>query len=401
MRLAAGVGSLGLVFALGAAASPSTPHARVTIFTGELNAVSAQSPSDAWAVGDVNLANTLILRWNGTTWAKVPSPNREGNGGGNNVLSGVSAVTASDAWAVGNVFYGQPDIQKTLIERWNGTGWSLVRSPNPGPGPFSLFDALSAVSALSPSNVWAAGQYSGANAEKTLIVHWNGTSWAKVASPGPGFVNNDVQLTGLSASSPTNIWAAGYYFRFSNTIDNNEKTFVLRWNGTRWARVASPNPGGTKSACCQPDGSFLLGVSALSTSTAWAVGYYQTSGSSPQKTMILRWNGTTWTKVPSPNPGGANGSSLAGVSAVSPTNAWAVGSYVTKTSSTLVAKTLILHWNGTTWAKVASPNPPGGGSLTAVTALSSTDAWAVGSYFAGSTQKTLILHWNGTSWTRS
>lgn len=59
------------------------------------------------------------------------------------------------------------------------------------------------------------------------------------------------------------------------------------WNGTNWSRVTSLTPGGTGS------GGFnrLNGVSARSATDAWAVGIY-TGG-----TIVLRWNGTSWTKA--------------------------------------------------------------------------------------------------------
>ena len=54
-------------------------------------------------------------------------------------------------------------------------------------------------------------------------------------------------------------------------------------------------------------------------------------------------------------------------------------------------KGLILHGNGTTWKRVATP----GGFLFGVAAVSASNAWVVGGTGRG---KTLILHWNGTSW---
>jgi len=63
-------------------------------------------------------------------------------------------------------------------------------------------------------------------------------------------------------------------------------------------------------------------VTATSAGNAWAVGAY-TVGTADQKTLILRWNGTKWTHVPSPNPVPSN--DLTGVAASSGSNAWAVG----------------------------------------------------------------------------
>lgn len=73
-------------------------------------------------------------------------------------------------------------------------------------------------------------------------------------------------------------------------------------------------------------------------------------------------------------------------------DAWAVGALGTLP----VSKTVIVHWNGKTWTKVPSPSPPQSG-LADVAATSADNAWAVGTY--GITHpKTLILHWNGTAW---
>jgi hypothetical protein len=42
----------------------------------------------------------------------------------------------------------------------------------------------------------------------------------------------------------------------------------------------------------------LTGVTALSATDAWAVGYYVKGA---YRTLILHWAGTAWTKVPNPN----------------------------------------------------------------------------------------------------
>jgi len=105
---------------------------------------------------------------------------------------------------------------------------------------------------------------------------------------------------------------------------------------------------------------------------AWAVGtsatpyYSATSGAS---TVIVHWDGTTWTRIPSPNPGSE--SYLRGVAATSPTDAWAVGNSYTATG----LKSVIEHWDGTAWTPVPSQNSP----LYGVAATSPANAWAVGS----------------------
>jgi hypothetical protein len=84
------------------------------------------SGTDAWAVGDSrqNVSSgplhTLILHWDGTAWSQVSSP---GIGPASNALNGVSADSATDAWAVG--YYISKSVRYALILHWNGTAWSV------------------------------------------------------------------------------------------------------------------------------------------------------------------------------------------------------------------------------------------------------------------------------------
>src|SRR5258708_36833744 len=51
------------------------------------------------------------------------------------------------------------------------------------------------------------------------------------------------------------------------------------------------------------------------------------------------------------------------------------------------------------WTNVPSPGVGAEGRLTAVTALSASDAWSVGQYAgADSLQRTLFEHWDGSQW---
>jgi hypothetical protein len=188
----------------------------------------------------------------------------------------------------------------TLVRHWNGTSWTQVASPG---------GALFGVSVLSPCDGWAVGGSACTRVgQTTLVRHWNGTSWMQVASPNPGA--KDRFLSSVSAVSATDAWAVGAYETSTGIL----RTLILRWNGTSWTQVASP------------DGE-LFGVSAMSAADAWAVGIYQNSGTHATRlTLALHWDGSIWTRVPCPSPGTASpGSYLSSVSAVSPSDAWAVG----------------------------------------------------------------------------
>jgi len=329
--------------------------------SGGLWGVAATSADSAWAVGCTTItatagkcAKTLIVRWNGTTWTQVPSPDT----GQYDVLTSVAATSASSAWAFGRTGSGM------LILRWNGTAWTQVPSPSLGPD-----FVLQGVTATSADNAWAVGYTDGSLGEKTLILHWNGATWTRVPSPGPAFS----ALYGVAAVSARSAWAFGWTYTLDGP-DELASTLILHWNGATWTQVPSPNLGMGA----------LLSVAATSASSAWAIG--NTLSGASTRPLILRWNGTAWTTVPNPSPAG---SYLFSVAATSAGTAWAVG----RTSASASARSLILRWNGSVWTRVPSPGPDA--ELQGVTALSGSDAWAVGWTTGG---KTLILRWNGQTW---
>jgi hypothetical protein len=65
---------------------------------GRLDGVEALGPNNVWAVG-TDGTYPVVTHWNGTTWTEVPSP-RPGGG----ALDAVTAVSAGDLWAVGSRF---------------------------------------------------------------------------------------------------------------------------------------------------------------------------------------------------------------------------------------------------------------------------------------------------------
>jgi len=354
------------------------------------------------------IAVTAILALGGLGTRSVAASGRSlalGSGRSGS-LNGVSANSATDAWAVGAYTNPTTGAGETLALHWNGTKWSTVSSPNPGGTTSSSdFSSLNGVSANSATDAWAVGAYTNptTGAGETLALHWNGTSWTTVSSPNPGGTtssSDNSTLTGVSADSATEAWAVGSY---ANPTTGATESLALHWNGTKWSKVASPNPGGTTSSS---DFSSLTGVSANSATDAWAVGAYSNPTTFATESLALHWNGTKWSKVASPNPGGTTSgsdfSTLIGVSADSATDAWAVGAYSYSNPTTYAEETLVLHWNGTKWSKVASPNPGGTSGndinvLSGVSANSATDAWAGGGYNPFLTA-TIVLHWNGTSW---
>ena len=350
------------VTAAAALTGPPGPAASFTI-KGHLSGVAATSAANAWAVGakgSFSSPKALIVHWNGTAWAQVPSPAPPGGG----ELSSVAATSASSAWAVGctRCFGTSP---KPLILRWNGKVWKQVPSPSPA-------GSLSSVAATSASSAWAVGTIG----TKTLILRWNGKAWKRVPSPSPAAHSG---LSSVAATSADDAWAVGDFFNSNSPV----ASLILHWNGKAWKRVPSPLPTFGKY------GNALAGVAATAAANAWAVGC--TDGCPVGGTPVIeRWNGTAWKQVAPPTTPYAL-YSLAAVAATSPAHAWAVGGGGPVTSESAATA----QWNGRSWT--LNPGRSGAG-LTGVTATSATNAWAVGGTASG---HTLILHWNGTTWKTS
>lgn len=296
---------------------------------------------------------TLIERWNGTTWTIAASPNRAG--AISNALVGITCASATSCFAVGTTQATATSPAVTLIVRWNGISWTIVASPN-APGATGNF--LHAVSCVGPNRCFAVGNYKSAStAGSTLIERWTGTAWVLSPSPNkPGAAVNS--LDGVSCipdGAGVSCFAVGSY----STSASAQVPFTLteRWGPSGWVVVPSPNVGGQyKSA--------LVSVSCTSVSFCMAVGVWQHA---PGASLAEKWNGKGWTITPVQNFPGWTFSQLNSVSCVTASNCYAAGTWAIGTPT----KTLIAHWNGTAWTPTASPSPTGahGSTLAGVSCI--------------------------------
>jgi hypothetical protein len=346
--------------------SPNPSTSTRSWFSG----VACPTTSRCYAVGGTGGASsyaTLVQRWNGTGWARMTSSNPSGTTAAE--LFDVACTGKNACTAVG--YFESSGIYKTLIERWNGTAWSKVKSPNPSGSPDSeLYD----VSCPSSTFCAAVGAYEdgGTGNWKTLVAHWNGTTWSRVKSPNPSG-STDSELFSVSCTSATRCRAVGF-----STVGGGFVSLVERWNGTGWARMTSPDPPGTTD-------SELFQVSCTAKTFCMAVGTYETSGTF--KTLVERWDGSTWSIVASPNPVGSTDSELWSVACTSASVCTAVG-YATPDPST----TLVEQWNGTKWSRAASPNAGSGAAntLANVACKPTLGCFAVGNYSKAGVRKTLV-----------
>jgi hypothetical protein len=267
-------------------------------------------------------------------------------------LEAVDGTGSGDIWAVGWRTTVKASKTRSVILHYDGTSWRHVVSPEAG--------ALLDVAADSPDDAWAVGRD---------VLHWNGRRWRAVDIPTRGR-----GLFAVAATSPDDVWIGGLRDREGPGYN----TLIEHWDGSTWTVTPSPNPGRHSNS--------LMGLVALSPSDVWAGGYKDPGTLS----MTLHWNGRRWSVVPSPDPGDSYnvywgiGDDGAGG------GVWAVGHYGDKGGHTTA---LVSRWTGSGWEQL-TPRTFVNWSPTAASGTSPDDMWIIGSE---PTSTLVIAHWNGRS----
>jgi hypothetical protein len=336
-----------------------------------LSAVTCTSPSNCWAVGTYTAGgsswHTLAEQYDGTAWAvaTIPTP----TGATSVTFSAVACTSPSNCWAVGsNQEEGSPSWH-TLTERYDGSGWSIVASPDPSGADDSY---LVAVACASAGDCWAVGSYDTDSGHYTLTEQYSGSAWSIVSSPNPS--SSGALLTAVACISASDCWAVGSSYDLGSGLSLPQAfTLAEQYNGTAWSIVSSPTRGGSISVA-------LPAVACASASDCWAVGSYEDS-SLDEGTLAEEYNGTAWSIVASPNPAGETAVELAGVACTGDGDCWSIGSYDDSGSD---EHTLAEYYDGSAWTVVASPTPGGTGGesvgLSGVVCTGTSNCWAVGSY---------------------
>lgn len=242
-----------------------------------------------------------------------------------NGVSGVlTAVSARDAWSTwaGTGF--------TVVERWTGSAWQRVSLP-------ARFDpyvrSAIAIGASSASDSWVFGTRS-----TTRVLRWTGHEW--LLQPIPSWVLRRASGTVTATAAvfgPGNLWV------FSMSAG----AYAAHYNGHTWAKVRMPETPIEASAAAPGD--------------IWALG--------PDISGVMHWNGKNWGRIGLPALPLPFGStvSYSNITAVGAEDAWVMRTITYKSGR---RDTAMMHWNGRSWATMASPAdligslvPDGGGGL--------------------------------------
>jgi hypothetical protein len=337
----------------------------------QMTGVSCLSSTFCMAVGGYYVGDnqsTEMQRWNGTSWGIVASPNKTGTTVAGDYLNGISCVSTSFCMAVG--FYQQSGgrSDESLIERWNGTKWSIVPSPNVA----SVSNDLDAVSCYSTTFCMAVGATLKGTSflAQTTAQKWNGSTWSLLQPKNTSTSFNN-HLWGVSCSKASFCMAVGYYDTATTELGLTERS-----NGSAWAIVTSPKHSGGPTKAVDD----LWSVSCVKNTTTFcmAAGDYVNTSSAKQ-TLVERFNGSSWTMLSSPNKSTTQSDGLGSAVSCSATNFCMDSTF--SSPNTGHELTAILHWNGTSVSFVASPNATNADNiLDATSCVTSAFCMAVGLY---------------------
>lgn len=301
-------------------------------------------------------------------WQPVPVP---GVAGASRVyLFDVAAIAHDDAWAVGE-WRTSDGATHNLAMHWDGTSWTEV--PVPDPIPYSggkSQNALHAVVARGPDDVWAAGYKTvvapwSTVGQQTMVLHWDGSSWSEVSAPLTAPNTSGAQIQAIELVGQT-LWFAG-----NDTAPLYSPALAMTYDGAGFTKTAAP--------VTNTDGNTLNDISAVAADDIWAVGagnvYNPTIGR-----YLCHWDGHQWSHVDSPKPGIVH--EFKAVAAIATDDVWATGAMLQNSGG---YTTLFMHWDGTAWSGPV-PNTGGGSCLLGL-------AWD--DVYTGGLG---IHHFNGTAW---
>jgi hypothetical protein len=202
--------------------------------------VSASAANNVWVGGLKNssTATSVVYRWNGTGWAKIPVPAMT-------YLQGVVALAPNNVWA-----FGPSGTVYDDVFHWNGTKWQGYLSN-------TLNFVPQGISASAANNVWVSGYAYSGSKQVVTAYRWNGSAWHPVSMPHPVFDNAGPTVTAVSTA---NIWIGWF---------DNTSSHALHWDGYGWHSVTVAYYADPLNIVPDGQGGYWFGAGAVLTGSAW------------------------------------------------------------------------------------------------------------------------------------
>ena len=296
------------------------------------------------------------------------------------VLSGVTvggmwAGGTRDAWLAGDecadpATCGDSGISNgtVVIRRWDGAAWRVVTPPKAYIDS-PLDQGVAAVAATSASNAWVLAARGTDGVDYTDALHLTGEDWA---AP----VRLDASVETAVAPSPSQLWA------FGEPSWSGPSGYFAHFSDGTWTHGSFPFSG--------------TATAAGSAADVWVGG----GGNGAGDLAIEHWNGRQWQATPLPDLGVPASdllwASVDGLADVGPRDVWA--DITTNDASGRLPGTILLHWNGKVWSRVAFPYT--GSAVSPVASDGHGGIWLATASGSGDSTIAWFDHDAGGRWTR-
>lgn len=212
-------------------------------------------------------------------------------------------VAGRTVWFFGGSNFGKrgvPEVEQRTNGRWH---FSML--------PPRLRTWITGASATSPDDIWAATYLGG------KVLHWNGSTWTVTPK---GRWNPRARFTGIVALGRHNVWL------FGSRGGHRAGAGTWHLSGTNWTQARGMAADITRA-------------SATSARDMWAIG-----GIRGTNNALLRFTDNKWLHK---EPSSLAGFSYSYVLVLGPSNVWVAG--------TVAGTPELAHFNGAGWAPVSMP----------------------------------------------
>lgn len=189
--------------------------------------------------------------------------------------------------------------------------------------------------------------------------------------------------------------------RYISTLAILAALLLLPQPGAMAQAIVPEGPGGCWSVLPTPpitaSRSTIGSISASSPTDVWALGSFYVEDDVSGGPFVMRFDGSSWDVAGMDVM--TQPITLSRIDALAPDDVWAVGSYdaAQPAGGSPNNQRLILHWDGLQWTVSYRGGP---GRFNGVSALAADNVWAVGDMGRGTSQSgSYVYHWDGSRWT--
>jgi hypothetical protein len=274
--------------------------------------VWGSSPNDLFVIGTgTQVDSSIIWHYDGHAWTEQLSRGT--------IFEGIWGTSSSDAYTIGGSLSLEPP-EIGAILHYDGVHWTDVAGPAYAGNPTNV--QYHALWEASPTAVFLGGSIYRTDSagevlpKSELLVHFDGSRWSEMETPGFGTFPT---ITNMAGTSATDVWALG--IRPPTCEDCEvEDALLLHYDGQGWSGSLTVHSG------------YFWGIWAAAPNDVWVVGENDESNA-----YVWHYDGSTWTHG---EPLSTSEDRLFDVWASSGSDVYAVG------------PTSLLHYDGTRWRKI-------------------------------------------------